>query len=143
MIKQSRTYPVRIQLPTGILLNTLVERNTPVNAPKGESNKDKPKLPSVNPILYLIPGIEATHVPNNRLDEENKNPTANAGFIFIKEEMFLIIVSYEQLVMVRYQVNRTCLPAGRFPNVKVSDTTAIDSSNNAGHKNLFILFYLL
>ena len=82
---------MRIHLPTGILLKTPAESATPVKAPSGESNNDKPKLPSVNPNRYLMPGMEATHVPNNRLDDENKKPTANAGLNFINEEMFLII----------------------------------------------------
>ena len=78
-------------MPTGILLKSFVERRTPVNAPKGESNRESPRLASVNPSLYLIPGIAATQVPNKRLEDENKNPTANAGFSFINDEMFLII----------------------------------------------------
>jgi len=82
---------MRIHLPTGILLKTLAESATPVKAPRGESNNDKPKLPSVKPNLYLMSGMEATQVPNNRLDDENKKPTASAGFNFIKDKMFLII----------------------------------------------------
>ena len=81
-----------IHLPTGSLLKTFVERATPVNAPKGESNRESPRLASVNPSLYLIPGIEATHVPNKRLEEENKNPTASTGLSFMNDEIFLIIV---------------------------------------------------
>jgi len=79
-------------LPTGILLNTLVESNMPVIAPMGESNRDKPRLPSVNESRCFIPGMAATHVPNKRLEVANKNPTARAGFNFIKEEIFLIIL---------------------------------------------------
>lgn len=60
-------------------------------APKGESNSDKPRLPSVNPNLYFIVGIEATHVPNKRLEDANRNPIANAGLNFIKEEKLLRI----------------------------------------------------
>jgi hypothetical protein len=74
-----------------ILLKTLVENSIPVIAPNGESNNDNPRLPSVNPSLYLISGIAATHVPNKRLETENKKPTASAGFILIKEEIFLIM----------------------------------------------------
>ncbi len=60
-------------------------------APSGESNNDKPRLPSVKPSRSLIPGIEATQVPNKRLETENRKPTARAGLILIKEEMFLIM----------------------------------------------------
>jgi len=69
----------------------------PVIAPNGESSSDNPKLPSEKPSLYFIPGIEATHVPNKRLDVENKNPTASAGFIFRNAEIFLIIRKQEIL----------------------------------------------
>ena len=72
-----------------ILLNTLVESNIPVIAPRGESKSDKPRLPSVKPSRSLIPGIEATQVPNNKLEVENKNPTASAGLNLIKEFIFL------------------------------------------------------
>jgi len=82
-------------LPTGILLKSLVERRTPVNAPNGDSNNERPRVALLNPSLYLIPGIEATHVPNTRLEAENKNPTANTGLSFMNDEMFLIIMSYE------------------------------------------------
>ena len=78
-------------MPIVILLNTLVESNMPVIAPSGESKRDRPRLPSVKPNLSLIPGIEATQVPNNKLDVENKNPTASAGLNLIKELIFLII----------------------------------------------------
>src|ERR1022692_1089674 len=86
---------MNIHLPTCILLNTLVESNMPVIAPNGESSNDRPRLPSEKPSLYLIPGMEATQVPNTRLDVENRKPTATAGFIFMNEEMFLIIMGYE------------------------------------------------
>jgi hypothetical protein len=98
MTKHKVIYPPNIHLPTGILLNTLVESNIPVIAPKGESNNDKPRLPSEKPSLYLIPGMEATHVPNKRLDVENRKPTASAGLFFIKVEMFLIIKYSEILI---------------------------------------------
>jgi hypothetical protein len=81
-------------LPTGILPKIFVERATPVKAPRGESNRESPRLASLNPNLYLIPGIAATQVPNTRLEAENKNPTASAGLSFMKEEIFLIIMSY-------------------------------------------------
>ena len=80
-------------MPTGILPKSFVDRSTPVNAPNGESNNESPRLASVNPSLYLIPGIDVTHVPNTRLDDENKNPIASAGFNFINDEMFLIIMN--------------------------------------------------
>ena len=92
MIKHNVIYPPSIHFPTCTLLNTLVESSMPVIAPNGESKSDKPRLPSEKPSLYLIPGMEATHVPNKRLDVENKKPTASAGLFFMKEEMFLIII---------------------------------------------------
>ena len=91
MIIPREKYPAIIHLPTGILPKSFVESATPVNAPKGESNSERPRLASVNPSLYLIPGMEATHVPNKRLEAENKKPIANAGFSFMKDEIFLII----------------------------------------------------
>jgi hypothetical protein len=87
----SETYPKSIHFPTGIFPKSLVESATPVNAPSGESNKESPRLASVKANRCLIPGIAATQVPNNKLEAENKKPTANAGFNFMKEEMFLII----------------------------------------------------
>jgi hypothetical protein len=96
---ESKKYPATIHLPTAILPKIFVERITPVNAPNGESSNDRPRLASVNPSLYLIPGIEATQVPNKRLDDENKNPTANTGLSLMNDEMFLIIMSYELSAM--------------------------------------------
>lgn len=60
-------------------------------APKGDNNKDSPRLPSVKPSLCFMPGIEATQVPNNRLDVENKKPTARADLLLKKEVRFFII----------------------------------------------------
>ncbi len=80
-----------IHLPTGSLLKIFVERATPVKAPNGERRSERPRLASVNPSLYLIPGMEATQVPNKRLEDENKNPTANTGLSFMNDEMFLIM----------------------------------------------------
>ena len=60
----------------------------------------------MKPNLYLIPGIAATHVPNKRLDDANKNPTASTGFSFIKDEMFLIISYKPQALSSRFLVNR-------------------------------------
>jgi hypothetical protein len=60
------------------------------------------RVPSVKCILSLMVGIAATHVPNNRLLVANRNPTATAGFSFIKEEMFLII----QIIVRAYCRNR-------------------------------------
>ena len=61
----------------------------PVMAPNGESSKERPRLPSVKPSLDFIPGIEATHIPNKRLEQENRKPTANTGLFFMKEVKFL------------------------------------------------------
>jgi hypothetical protein len=80
-----------IHLPTGIFPKSFVDKATPVNAPNGESKSESPRLASVKPNLYLIPGMAATHVPNKRLDDANKKPTANTGFSFMNDEMFLII----------------------------------------------------
>ena len=63
----------------------------PVMAPSGDNSNERPRLPSVNPKRSLMPGIAATHVPNTRLDDENKNATASTGFNFMNDEMFLII----------------------------------------------------
>jgi hypothetical protein len=105
MIMPSEIYPRIIHLPTGILPKSFVERATPVNAPNGESKRERPRLASVNPSRYLIPGIAATHVPNKRLEAENKNPTANAGFSFMNDKIFLIIIpraiSYELRFLVK------------------------------------------
>lgn len=57
-------------------------------APNGDNSNDNPKLPSVNASLCLMPGIAATQVPNRRLEQANKNPTATTGFSLIKEEKF-------------------------------------------------------
>jgi hypothetical protein len=78
-------YPVNIHLPTGILLNTLVDSNMPVIAPSGESSNERPRLPSVKPSLAFMPGIDATQMPNKRLDVQNIKPTAKAGLFLIKE----------------------------------------------------------
>ena len=64
----------------------------PVIAPNVESSKERPRLPSVKPILVLMPGIEATQMPNKRLEVANRNPTANAGLFLMKEVKFLIII---------------------------------------------------
>ena len=63
----------------------------PVTEPSGANNKERPRLPSVKPSLAFIPGMAATHIPNNRLETANKKPTANAGLFFINEVKFLII----------------------------------------------------
>ena len=91
IIIQSETYPSIIHLPTGNLLKIFVERATPVNAPNGDSKRERPSVASVKPSRYLIPGIAATHVPNTRLEQANKNPTATTGFNLINDERFLII----------------------------------------------------
>lgn len=43
-----------------------------------------------------MPGIDATQMPNNRLDVANKNPTENADLFFTKEVKFLTILSEEK-----------------------------------------------
>lgn len=58
-------------------------------APNGESNNDKPRLPSEKPIRSLMTGMLATQVPNNKLEVEKRNPTASAGFNLMNEAMFL------------------------------------------------------
>ena len=64
----------------------------PLTEPNGARSNERPRLPSVKPSLALIPGIAATHIPNKRLEVENKNPTENAGLFFIKEVKFLTMV---------------------------------------------------
>jgi hypothetical protein len=86
---------VYIHLPTGILLNTFVDSNIPVIAPNGESNNDKPRLPSVKPSLNFMPGMEATQIPNKRLEVANKKPTARTGLFLIKDKKFLIMIKGE------------------------------------------------
>jgi hypothetical protein len=46
--KHKIEYPVYIQVPTDILLNTLADKIIPVMAPNGDNNKESPRLPSVN-----------------------------------------------------------------------------------------------
>ena len=84
-------YPVNIHLPTDILLNTLADNNIPVMAPNGESNKERPRLPSLKPSLVFIPGIEATQMPNKRLEVANRKPTENADLFFTNDVKFLIM----------------------------------------------------
>ena len=80
---------MNIHLPTDILLNTLADNIIPVMAPRGESNKERPRLPSVKPSLAFIPGIEATQIPNKRLEVANRKPTENVDLFFTKEVKFL------------------------------------------------------
>lgn len=82
---------MNIHLPTDILLNTLADKIIPVIAPSGESNNESPRLPSVKPSLAFIPGIDATQMPNKRLDVANKKPTENADLFLTNEIKFLII----------------------------------------------------
>ena len=63
----------------------------PVIAPNGDSSSDKPRLPSVKPSRVLIPGIEATHIANMRLDVANINPTENRDLFLINDKKFLIM----------------------------------------------------
>ena len=58
-------------------------------APKGDNNKESPRLPSVKSSRCFIPGMAATQVPNSKLLQANKKPTATTGFNFTKEEKFL------------------------------------------------------
>ncbi len=85
-------YPENIHLPTGILLNTLVDSNIPVIAPNGESSKERPRLPSVKASLDFMPGMEATQMPNKRLEVANRKPTAKTGLFLIKDVKFLIMI---------------------------------------------------
>jgi hypothetical protein len=96
MIKHIMAYPANIHFPTGTLLNTLVDKSMPVMAPNGDSSKDNPRLPSENPSLTFIPGMEATQIPNSRLDVAKRNPTANAGLFLTKEAKFLIIICIQR-----------------------------------------------
>ncbi|MEI9934969.1 MAG: hypothetical protein WDM71_08995 [Ferruginibacter sp.] len=82
----------------GVPIHTFAESNIPVIAPNGDSSNERPRLPSVNPSLYLMPGIAATHIPNKRLLVAKRNPTASAALFFIKEDIFLIIFSVSVLV---------------------------------------------
>ncbi len=38
-----------------------------------------------------MPGMEATHMPNKRLEVANKNPTAKVGLFLTNETKFLIM----------------------------------------------------
>ena len=38
-----------------------------------------------------MPGMEATQIPNKRLEQQNRKPTANTGLFFMKEVKFLIM----------------------------------------------------
>lgn len=87
---------MNIHLPTEILLNTLEDNIIPVMAPSGESNNESPRLPSVKPSLAFIPGIDATQIPNKRLEVANKKPTENADLFLTNEVKFLIIISKEK-----------------------------------------------
>ena len=40
-----------------------------------------------------MPGMEATQMPNKRLEVANRKPTARAGLFLIKEEKFLIMMN--------------------------------------------------
>jgi hypothetical protein len=91
MMQQTIIYPVYIHAPTDTLLNTLADNNIPVIAPNGESNKETPRLPSVKPSLDFMPGIEATQMPNKRLEVANNKPTARAGLFLMNEVKFLIM----------------------------------------------------
>ena len=106
-MQQIIIYPVNIHLPTDILLNTLADNIIPVMAPSGESNRERPRLPSVKPSLAFIPGIDATQMPNKRLEVANKKPTAKAGLFFTKEVKFLIMIN-EKKKMRTYDKVKQC-----------------------------------
>ena len=91
-MQHSIRYPENIHLPTGILLNTRVDNSIPVIAPNGDSNRDSPNVPSVKPSRAFNPGIDATQMPNSRLEVENKKPTANEDLFLTNEVKFLIMV---------------------------------------------------
>jgi hypothetical protein len=99
IIMQDMIYPVIIHLPTGSFLKIILDNNMPVIAPSGDSNKDKPRLPSVKCNRFLMEGMAATQVPNKRLDTENKKPTERADLFFIKEEIFLIMVNVKNTIL--------------------------------------------
>jgi hypothetical protein len=68
----------------------------PVIAPNGESNKERPRLPSLKPSLDFMPGIDATQIPNNRLEQENKNPTEKTCLFLMNEIKFLIMMKKKE-----------------------------------------------
>jgi len=41
--------------------------------------------------------MEATQIPNNKLEQQNKKPTASTGFNFIYDEKFLSINAVETI----------------------------------------------
>ena len=65
-------------------------------APSGESNNESPRLPSVKPSLVFIPGIDATQMPNTRLEVANRKPTENADLFFTNEIKFLIMIKQKK-----------------------------------------------
>ena len=101
-----------------ILLNTLVESNIPVIAPRGESKRDNPRLPSVKPSRSLIPGMEATQGPNNKLEVENKNPTASAGLNLKKDFIFLIIRIFKFTIFTQQNLLLKLLELTKLINIK-------------------------
>ena len=88
IIQPMAIYPPTIHLPTGTLLNTRVDSSIPVIAPKGESKRDRPREPSEKCMRLLMPGMAATQIPNIKLEVANKNPTAKAVRVLIKEVIF-------------------------------------------------------
>lgn len=65
-------------------------------APSGESNNESPRIPSEKPSLAFIPGIDATQMPNKRLEVANRKPTENADLFFKKEVKFLIMINLKK-----------------------------------------------
>ena len=101
MIQQETIYPTDIHLPTGNFLNTILDNNIPVIAPSGDNSNDSPNVPSVKCSLVLTAGMAATHVPNNRLETENRKPTERADLFLTKEERFLIMVNIKNTILQR------------------------------------------
>lgn len=83
----------------------------PETEPNGANSKERPRLPSVKPILALMPGIAATQIPNKRLETANKKPTANTGLFLMKEVKFLIMEDGEKEVRtyVKYLLGKSMI----------------------------------
>ena len=70
----------------------------PVMAPNGDNKRDNPRLPSVRCSLSFIPGMAATHVPNNKLEVANKKPTDNTDLFLVKDIKLLNIDFFKSLL---------------------------------------------
>ena len=82
-------YPNSIHRPAEMEVNIRVDTKTPVMAPNGDSNRDNPKLASLNWKRAFMLGIAATQLPNNKLDTANKNATSSTGLMAITDLKFL------------------------------------------------------